>query len=59
LFSFGGGWRTVGCVPVRAAPQEGQLKLFSVTAVEQAGHLFIELAFYTTYLTLTSILLTT
>jgi hypothetical protein len=29
-------------VPDNAAPQEGQLRLFSVTAVEQAGHLFIE-----------------
>jgi hypothetical protein len=42
LFSFGGGWRTVGCVPFNAAPHVGQLRLFSLTAVEQTGHLFIE-----------------
>ena len=59
LTSFGGGWRTVGCVPVNAAPQEGQLRLFSVTAVEQAGHLLIIQVSYKTYLTPTSMLLTT
>jgi hypothetical protein len=46
LFSFGGGWRTVGCVPVNAAPQEGQLGVFSATAAEQTGHLFIERVVY-------------
>ena len=46
LFSLGGGWRTVGCVPVNAVPQEGQLGVFSATAAEQTGHLFIERVVY-------------
>ena len=46
LFSFGGGWRTVGCVPVNAAPQEGQLRLFSVIALEQTGQVAIGAVVY-------------
>lgn len=41
LFSFGGGWRIVACVPVNTAPQEGQLRLFSVTGAEQTGQVFM------------------
>jgi hypothetical protein len=41
LTSLGGGWRTVGCVPVNAAPQDGQLIEFSVTAAEHWGQVFI------------------
>jgi hypothetical protein len=38
-------------VPVSAAPQEGQVRIFSATTIEQAGHLFIGPVSYTTYLT--------
>jgi hypothetical protein len=46
LFSLAGGWRMVACVPVNAAPHEGQSRLFSVTAAEQAGQVFIEAVSY-------------